>query len=248
MSARAQGGRVAAVIPAYNPGPTLARVAAGAARELGPDLVFVVDDGATDGSIAGARAAQVHVLVHPANRGKGAALRTGFAAARAAGADWIFTLDADGQHDPAEMGAFLAAAARGDGDLLVGSRMADTRTMPWLRRFANRTTSFVVSLLAGQSIADSQSGYRLIAARVLAALDLRYDRFEAESEILVKAARAGFRIASVPIATIYGEERSNIHPLRDTVRFVGLVARLAPVALGCAPARRMEGEVPSREP
>ena len=231
MTAADVVGRVAAVIPAYNPGPILARVAAGAARELGADRIYVIDDGATDCSIAGARAAGVHVIVHPENRGKGAALRTGFKAALAAGANWVFTLDADGQHDPAEMGGFLAAAARDAGDFFVGSRMADTRAMPWLRRVANRTTSAVVSLLAGQRIEDSQSGYRLIAAQVLAALDLRYDRFEAESEILVKAARAGFRIASVPIATIYGEERSNIHPLRDTVRFVGLVARLAPVAL-----------------
>lgn len=240
-------GRVAAVIPAYNPGPILGLVAASAGRELGADAVYVIDDGATDGSISCAREAGVHVVVHPVNRGKGAALRTGFEAALAAGADWVFTLDADGQHDPRDMGGFLAAAARGRCQLLVGNRMADTSSMPWLRRFANRATSAVVSLLAGQRIADSQSGYRLIAAPVLAALDLRYDRFEAESEILVKAARAGFRIGGVPIRTIYGEERSNIHPLRDTVRFVGLVARLTPVALGLEPARRALEESKIRE-
>jgi glycosyltransferase involved in cell wall biosynthesis len=232
-------GRVAAVIPAYNPGTILGTVAASAARELDADSVFVIDDGATDGSTDYAREERVHVITHAVNRGKGAALRTGFAAALAAGADWVFTLDADGQHDPGEMRGFLAAAGRGRFQVLVGSRMADTRDMPWLRRFANRATSFVVSLLAGQRIADSQSGYRLIAAPVLSALDLRYDRFEAESEILVKAGRAGFRIGDVPIRTIYGEERSNIRPLHDTVRFVGLVARLAPVAFGLEPPRRV---------
>jgi glycosyltransferase involved in cell wall biosynthesis len=247
MKAVDQVGRVAAVIPAYNPGPVLGRVATAAASELGADSVFVIDDGATDGSIAHAREAKVHVVAHPANRGKGAALRTGFAAALTAGADWVFTLDADGQHDPREMGGFLAVAARGRYQVLVGNRMADTRDMPWLRLFANRATSAVVSLLAGQRIADSQSGYRLIAAPVLAALGLRYDRFEAESEILVKAARAGFRIGGVPIRTIYGEEKSNIHPLRDTIRFVGLVARLAPVALGLEPARRAAEESKTRE-
>lgn len=224
-------GRVAAVIPAYNPGRALAGVAAAAAQVLGPAAVLVVDDGSTDGAPeASGEAARVVVLRHAANRGKGAALRTGFAAALAAGADWVFTLDADGQHDPAEMPSFLAEAARGRYDLIVGSRMADPRGMPGLRRLVNRTTSTIISGLAGQPIADSQSGYRLIAAPVLRALDLRFDRFDAESEILVKAGRAGFRIGEVPIRTIYGEERSTIRPLRDSLRFAGLVVRLLPAA------------------
>jgi glycosyltransferase involved in cell wall biosynthesis len=219
-------GRVMAVIPAYNPGPELARVLAAASRELGPEAVIVIDDGATDGAGERARAAGVRVITHPVNRGKGAALRTGFEAALAAGAEWIFTLDADGQHDPAEMPAFLAAAAGGGADLWLGNRMQDTAHMPWLRRLANRCTSSIISALAGQSISDSQSGYRLIGAPVLRALDLKFDRFEAESEILIKASRAGFRIGSVPIRTIYGQERSTIHPVRDTVRFISLVMKL----------------------
>ncbi len=235
-------GRVCAVIPAYNPGVILGNVAAGAAAQLGPDSVFIVDDGTTDGSIAHARATGVQVLVHPLNRGKGAALRTGFAAALAADASWIFTLDADGQHDPQEMGRFLDAARAGRGDLLVGSRMSDTRDMPPQRIFANRTTSVIVSLLAGQRIGDSQSGYRLIAASVLAALDLRYDRFEAESEILVKAARAGYRIGDVPIRTIYGKESSNIRPFRDTLRFVRVIIKLLPAALGIRLPERVPEE------
>ncbi len=235
---RAPIGHVCAVIPAYNPGAILGEVVALAADELGRDSIFVVDDGATDGSIAHARAAGVHVLVHPQNRGKGAALRTGFTAAISAGAHWVFTLDADGQHDPREMSSFITTAAHGRYDLLVGTRMADTRTMPRLRIFANRTTSLAVSLLAGQWVDDSQSGYRLIASRVLTTLDLRYDRFEAESEILVKAAVSGFEIGSVPIQTIYGEEKSNIRPFRDTLRFLGLFARLTPVALRLTPSRR----------
>ena len=218
--------QVMAVIPAYNPGPEIVRVVTGAARELGNDHVLVVDDGATDRSGERARETGVQVITHPENRGKGAALRSGFAAALAAGAEWVFTLDADGQHDPAEMPAFLAAAAAGGADLWIGDRMRDTRDMPPLRRFANRSTSSIISWLAGQPISDSQSGYRLISARVLRSVDLRFDRFEAESEILIKASRAGFRIGSVPIRTIYGEERSTIHPARDTLRFLGLVWKL----------------------
>jgi glycosyltransferase involved in cell wall biosynthesis len=217
---------VMAVIPAYNPGLELSRVLTAASAELGAAAVIVVDDGATDGSGARAQAAGVQLITHPVNRGKGAALRTGFAAALAQGAEWVFTLDADGQHDPEEMPAFLAAAATGGADLWIGDRMQNTIDMPWLRRLANRSTSSIISALAGQPISDSQSGYRLISARVLRAVDLYFDRFEAESEILVKASRAGFRIGAVPIRTIYGQERSTIHPVRDTVRFISLVVKL----------------------
>ncbi|HWN83203.1 MAG TPA: glycosyltransferase family 2 protein [Candidatus Udaeobacter sp.] len=220
--------KVLAVIPAYNPGPQLSSVVDGAIRELGREAVLVIDDGATDGAGDRARAAGVQVITHRVNRGKGAALRTGFEAALARGADWIFTLDADGQHDPAEMPKFLAAAAGGGAALYIGDRMQDTTIMPWLRRLANQSTSAIISALAGQSISDSQSGYRLIGAQVLRAVDLRYDRFEAESEILIKASRAGFKIGAVPIRTIYGQEQSTIHPVRDTLRFISLVVKLWP--------------------
>jgi glycosyltransferase involved in cell wall biosynthesis len=222
----AQSPSVVAVIPAYNPGPELGSVLAAAVRELGREAVLVIDDGANDGTGDRARAAGVEVITHPMNRGKGAALRTGFEAALARGAEWIFTLDADGQHDPAEMPKFLAAAAGGGAQLWIGDRMQNTADMPWLRRLANRSTSAIISALAGQSIADSQSGYRLISSRVLRAVDLRFDRFEAESEILIKASRAGFKIGAVPIRTIYGQEQSTIHPVRDTVRFISLVVKL----------------------
>jgi glycosyltransferase involved in cell wall biosynthesis len=225
-----------AVVPAFNPGPALGEVCALAARELGPDHVLVVNDGSSDRARIRAAASGVKLLEHELNRGKGAALRTGFAAALAAGAEWVFTIDADGQHDPGEMSTFLVAAGKGTADLFLGDRMTDKRGMPWLRIFANRTTSFIISLLAGQRIKDSQSGYRLISAPVLRAVDLRLDRFDAESEILVKAARAGFRIGSVPIRTIYGDERSTIHPLRDTLRFIGMVVRLSLVAIRSTPS------------
>lgn len=223
---------VCAVIPAYNPGPGLVPVVRGAARQLGsPGQVLVVNDGSTDGSVESVRGLGVRVLEHERNQGKGVALRTGFAAALDIGADWVFTLDADGQHDPEEMSRFLAEAVTGRSDLLIGNRMADTGNMPWIRIFTNRFTSWVISLLAGQRIKDSQSGYRLISAPVLKAIELRFDRFDSESEILVKAAGAGFRIGEVPIRTIYGEERSTIRPFRDTLRFIALVARLSLIVI-----------------
>ncbi len=239
--------RVFAVIPAYNPGPALGPVAQGVADRLGADRVLVIDDGSRDSAADLAKAAGVRVIRHPENRGKGAALRTGFDQALADGADWVMTLDADGQHDPGEIPTFLAAATRGGADLIVGDRMADLSCMPWLRIFANRATSFIISLLAGQWIRDSQSGFRLIAAPILRAVDLRFDRFDAESEILVKAARAGFRIGEVPIGTIYGSERSTIRPLRDTVRFAVLIVRLLPVVWRRASPTARRGRLPPAE-
>ncbi len=211
------------MIPAYNAGEPLAVVAAEAGRRLDPGRVLVVDDGSTDGAPERARAAGARVIVHPANRGKGAALRTGFEAALAGGAAGVITLDADGQHDPAWIPDFLAAAP--GADLVVGSRMRAPGPMPWLRVAVNRFTSAVVSALAGVRITDSQSGFRWIAAEVLREIPLESERFDAESEILIKAARRGFRVREIPMPAVYGDEVSKVHPFRDTARFLRLVGR-----------------------
>lgn len=218
--------RLCAVVPSYNPGDALLGVLAGLARHIPVADILVVDDGSTDGSGGRAAAGGYIVLRHEQNQGKGLALRTGFRAALVRDAHWVLTIDADGQHDPDELPNFVAAAGTGQHQLLVGSRMGDVRSMPRLRRFANRATSTIISVLAGQRIEDSQSGYRLIAASVLRAVPLELKRYDAESEILVRAARAGFAIGSVPIRTIYGSEVSAIHPLVDSLRFVRLAFRL----------------------
>ena len=98
--------------------------------------------------------------------------------------------------------------------------------MPWLRRATNRVTSCVVSRLAGVPIPDSQSGFRLFRTACLQGLALITSHYDAESEILVRLARRGHRIGSVPISTVYGGESSAIRPLRDTWRFIRLVCRL----------------------
>ena len=211
------------MIPAFNAGEPLVGVARRAAEILGGERVLVVNDGSTDGAPERARAAGARVIDHPANRGKGAALATGFAAALAEGADGVITLDADGQHDPAWIPRFLEAA---DGaDVVVGSRMREPGSMPPLRVGVNRFTSAVVSALAGTRVTDSQSGFRWISSGVLRAVRLESQRFDAESEILIKAARRGFRIVEIPVPAIYGNEVSKIRPLRDTGRFFRLVGR-----------------------
>jgi glycosyltransferase involved in cell wall biosynthesis len=164
------------------------------------------------------------VLRQDPNRGKGAALRRGYEAALAAGFERVVFLDADGQHDTGAIGAFLSAAD-GGADLVVGTRMGDVGRMPRIRLWTNRVTSRIVSWLAGARVTDSQCGFRLATAALLRGLDLECRRYDAESEMIIKAGRRGFRIAEVPVESRYGGERSSIRPLVDTGRFLRMVWR-----------------------
>jgi len=188
--------------------------------------VLVVDDGSTDGTAEAARAAGADVIVHKVNLGKGEALKTGYQWALDQGVDWVFTLDSDGQHLPSEMQNFIDAATPGDLDVIVGTRMAQTDNMPWIRLKTNQFTSWVISRLAGQPIPDSQNGYRLYRTACLKGVKLKTKRYDSESEILVRLSRRGFRIGSAPITTVYGDEESSINPFVDTGRFFRLVFML----------------------
>ena len=155
--------------------------------------------------------------------GEIAALSTGFKRALTMGMTYVVTLDADGQHNPDEIPRFAGRIAETGADIVVGNRFGALGEMPWLRRATNWLTSKVVSMLAQQRIPDSQNGYRMIGSNVISSIELETARYEAESEILIKAGRKGFRIESVPVETIYGEEVSAIHPVVDTARFFRLV-------------------------
>jgi glycosyltransferase involved in cell wall biosynthesis len=215
------------ILPSYNAAAHLAAVIDDI-RRCDPALrILVVDDGSTDATGDVARAAGVEVAVHSPNRGKGAALATGFAWALAEGLEWVYTMDADGQHPPAEMSILRAEADRGGWDVVVGNRLDDAPNMPWLRKRTNEFTSWVVSRMAGTHIPDSQNGYRLFRVTCLRGLRLRTTRYDTESEILVRLARRGCRIAAAPVSTIYGTQKSSIRPLLDTYRFFRLVAVLS---------------------
>jgi len=210
------------VIPAYNEEKRIGEVVR-RVREFIEDVV-VVDDGSKDGTAQRANEAGAKVLVHGENRGKGAALKTGFEFAVREGFDAVITLDADGQHDPVEIPKFLREAEKNELQIIVGNRMGKPEGMPVVRYLTNRFTSFVISKMSGQRIPDSQSGFRLIRKEVLESLSIESSNFDAESEILIKASLAGFKIGNVPIKTIYrGDERSKINPMVDTVRFFRLV-------------------------
>jgi len=190
--------------------------------------VIVVDDGSTDGTARAAERAGACVIRHAANRGKGAALLTGFREASARAWDAAITIDADGQHDPSSIRDLIAVHRATAADILIGTRTRAGSGMPLPRRLSNRLASAVVSHLARTRVADSQSGYRLIARRVWESVPLVGERYDLESELLVKAGRRGFRILPVPIETRYGSERSHFHPWRDTARLVRLYWRLFP--------------------
>jgi glycosyltransferase involved in cell wall biosynthesis len=213
--------RFIAVIPAFNEEEGISDVVR---RTLGLCELLVIDDGSKDDTALRAEQAGARVHRLGTNRGKTFALETGFDLALADGADAVVTLDADGQHLPEEIPRFLSAAEEG-ADIVIGSRMGDVKDMPWMRLWTNQTTSRVVSWLARTRIFDSQSGFRLFRAGVIREVEVTSGRFAGESEILIEAGRKGYRIAEVPISTVYfGTEGSKIDPFRDTVRFFRLAA------------------------
>jgi glycosyltransferase involved in cell wall biosynthesis len=207
---------IVALIPGYQEGPRVGGVVTGARAYL---PVVVVDDGSTDDTAAQAEAAGATVLRQVPNAGKGAALRAGFRHAIAAGADAVVTLDADGQHDPDDIPAFLAAFAASRPELIVGQR--DFALMPPVRRLSNTLGGWVFSAAVGRSVADNQSGYRLVGRRLMGALlDSDESGFEFEVEMIARCIALGLPIAEVPIRTIYAGEPSHIHPWRHVTEFL----------------------------
>lgn len=209
------------LIPAYNEGERVAPVV----RQVLTYLpVLVVDDGSTDETAFFAREAGAEVLLQTPNQGKGAALLTGFAAALDRGCQAVITLDADGQHDPAEIPAFIAAYHELRADLVIGKR--DFSQMPPVRRLANTLGTALFSRAIGQSVPDNQSGYRLISRRMMEAVRNPAERgFEFEVEMIVTCVQKGFTLAWVPIRTIYGNEKSHIHPIRHLAKFLQITLR-----------------------
>lgn len=214
---------VAALIPAFLEEAHIADVARRARAQL--DHVLVVDDGSADGTESAAQNAGVEVIRHAVNRGKGAAIKTGLAALGRNGIEYILILDGDGQHRPEEIPMFVAEANASGADVVIGNRMTDTRTMPLVRRLTNRFMSARISALCGQGIPDTQCGFRMLHREVVPHLFCESDAYDYETEMLIIAARRGFQISSVPVSTVYGDEKSKIHPLRDTIRFLKLIRK-----------------------
>ena len=214
--------RIVALIPGYNEGPRIGIVVRAALAYL---PVIVVDDGSSDDTAARARETGATVIEQRPNQGKGAALRTGFRRAIAAGYDAVLTLDADGQHDPTEIPRFLEAwAVEPPSDLVIGCR--NFRTMPPMRRLSNELGRRAFSWAVGRPIPDNQSGYRLVSRRLMeATLASDEGGFEFEVEMITTCIRLGGTIAWVPIRTIYAGAPSHIRPLDHLRSFVRIVRK-----------------------
>jgi glycosyltransferase involved in cell wall biosynthesis len=214
--------KIAAVIPAYNEEKHIGDVVRRTRQQL--DDVLVVDDGSQDKTADNARAAGAEVIVHAINRGKGETIKTGLRHFLERQFDFVIILDADGQHPPEEIDRFVTAALSADEPkLIVGTRMNDLSSMPFVRRVVNRWMSQRISAVCGQEIPDTQCGFRMLHRQLIPELLGGAARFDYETEMLIIASRKGFKIASVPISTVYSDEVSNIHPVRDTIRFFKLM-------------------------
>ncbi|MFL5971099.1 MAG: glycosyltransferase family 2 protein [Gaiellaceae bacterium] len=217
--------RLWAVMPSYDDVPE---------RSLVEELLghvgglIIVDDGSHPRVASELRriATQtgVELVRHGDRRGKGAALRTGIGAAleRSPRPDALLLIDADGQHRPEAVPAFLAAGSTAE--LVIGDRFADLAAMPWQRRLANQVSQRVLELTTGRLVRDTQSGMRLLRGRALD-LPLPGDGYEAESGQLKTALVDGLDVTWVPIPTVYGGERSSFRPIRDSARVLAALIR-----------------------
>lgn len=189
------------VVPAYNEATTIETVL----RAMqGVHDVVVIDDGSTDSTGEVARASGALTLRHVVNRGLGAALRTGFAYALSRGDtyDAVITLDADGQHNPAEIGNFIAALDAG-AEVVIGRR--EFSDMPRIRQAYNAAGAIITSALFGGPFTDSQSGFRAFKVSKLRDFQLVTSRMEISSEIIAEAYRVGAKIQQIPITIAYTE-------------------------------------------
>ena len=192
--------KVIAVIPAYNEAQTIGDVierTKGRVHEI-----IVVDDGCADRTAEIAAAHGATVVRHIINRGLGAAIGTGLAAALKRGGEAILTLDADGQHDPAEIPSFIAAI-EGGADMVIGSRLLTRVGMPWHRQLANVVGNIVTYVLFGAWVTDSQSGFRAFTREAAKRIDIRTNRMEVSSELIAESKRNNLKLVEVPIKAIY---------------------------------------------
>lgn len=205
---------VCAVIPFLNERNTIDIVVEKVLKYI--DKVIAVDDGSTDGSADTLKNIEnVIVVKHSVNKGKGAALNTGFTESVKQGSTLTLTIDADLQHDTELIPEFIDAAE--NHDIVIGNRLSNLKSMPLHRRLSNKLTSKMLSMKTGTEIKDSQSGYRIYRTSILDSILPKSTGFEAESEILVNAARRGYKIGFVDIPTIYNNNESKMRSW-DTIK------------------------------
>jgi len=213
------------IIPAFNEEEALATLIK-EVKKRGLS-VLAVDDGSIDNTYTVAKKWADAALHNIKNLGKGRSLRNAISyLMQEEEFDYIVTMDGDGQHSPQDLDKFLEEAKKGEG-FIVGNRMDNPVGMPYIRILTNRFMSRMISKIAQQEIPDTQCGFRMIKREILEKIIIKTKKFEIESEILIKAARSGFVIKSIPIKSIYFKNlRSKIHPFIDAIRFIKFITRL----------------------
>ena len=225
------------LIPAYQASANLKRVL-GDLRAHDPQAaLLVVDDGSTDGSGDIARAEGIDVMTHAANRGKGVALRSGFAWLAERGFETAVSVDADGQHR-AEDAVMLARHPAPPGAVVLGVRDLARDGAPGPSQFSNAFSNWWVSRFTGQKLSDTQCGLRRypLCATLALASDARGYGFE--SDMLVRAARQGIPIVEVPVRVIYPSKAERVSHFRVVADPARIVVRLVHTALTVPKARR----------
>jgi glycosyltransferase involved in cell wall biosynthesis len=219
--------RVGGLVPAYRAAGAVADVVRGFAPYVDP--IVVVDDGSDDDTGEVAEAAGACVVRHGRNRGKGAALVTGFGWLVEQGVTHALTIDADGQHLPSEAPALLAAARAAPEAIVVGERRKEGHAIRGINRLGNLVADTLLARIAGRPLPDTQSGFRVYPIGRTLALGTEGVRYDFETEVLLRAARAGIVVMGVPIAVHYppvAERVSHYRPVVDTARIVRTVLRV----------------------
>ena len=219
--------KIVVVIPAYNEAATI-RELVEAALKIVPDIV-VVDDGSIDNTLDQLQDLPVSVLRNERNVGKAASLWKGFEHALANGAQFVVTLDGDGQHNPDDMPRLLSVAERSPQHIVIGARLHDKKNFPARRYYANQFARFWISWAAGYPIADTQSGFRVYPASLFTRItqrDVAWNGFVFESEVLIEAGTLGMQSIAVAIPGIYPKQArpSHFRPVLDIARIVVMVA------------------------
>jgi glycosyltransferase involved in cell wall biosynthesis len=233
--------RVLAIVPAFNEERSIRSVVAGL-RSAAPEVdVCVVDDGSTDGTAEAARAAGATLLSLPVNLGIGGAVQAGYRWARDRGYDVAVQVDGDGQHDASFLPALVEEVASGRADLVVGSRFSGPRVegafrSTWSRRAGIRYLSAVLRIRCGARVLDPTSGFRAAGRRAIELFARSYPPDYPEPESIAVAARAGLRIAELPVRMaerLHGESsiglgRSLYYLVKVSMALVLLPSRLPP--------------------
>ena len=215
----------AVVIPAYNANDSLPQLFKRLQPFVEARQIFVVDDGSSDATAEVSSRAGARVCRHDKNLGKGRALQTGFEAIRNTDFGFVVTMDADLQHQPEDLPSFFEIQRITKADIVLGRRPRLRTNMPLHRVLSNTVTSRLVSMRTGLAIQDSQCGFRLMRRNVIDSVSLQSAGFEAETEFLIKAAKLGFTIGSVPVQTVYTNEKSSMSHWATTVGFVKVLLR-----------------------